>query len=85
MLHLQAELLDVVRQYRGMSRRAGVYDALLDRLRAGQYATEQEAIQIKRAERLRLDEAIERDELTAPYIRQQHLWADGEESIGPII
>ena len=37
-LELQASLLDIQREFRGMSRRAGIYEALEDRLRAGQFA-----------------------------------------------
>jgi hypothetical protein len=36
----------VERQYRGMTRRAGVYDALEDRLKAGLYGSEQEAVEV---------------------------------------
>lgn len=47
---LQASLLDVEREYRGMSRRAGIYEALEDRLKAGQFADEEEALTIRRDE-----------------------------------
>jgi DNA sulfur modification protein DndC len=44
---LQVSLLDIERQYRGMSRRAGIYEALESQLRAGQYADENEALAIR--------------------------------------
>lgn len=47
---LQTELLDIERQFRGMSRRPGIFDALEDRLRARQFASEEEAIRIRSAE-----------------------------------
>jgi DNA sulfur modification protein DndC len=43
---LQVALLGVERQYRGMSRRSGVFDALEERLRTGLYASEQEAVAV---------------------------------------
>lgn len=43
---LQVALLGVERQFRGMSRRAGIYEVLEDRLRTGLYGNEQEAVAI---------------------------------------
>lgn len=57
LFQLQADLLDVERQFRGMSRRAGVYDALMKRFKAGQFKDEEEALQIKREEKERLESA----------------------------
>jgi len=57
LFQLQADLLDVERQYRGMSRRAGVYDALMKRFKAGQFKNEEEALEIKRSEKQRLEAA----------------------------
>ncbi|MCI0623312.1 MAG: DNA phosphorothioation system sulfurtransferase DndC [Acidobacteria bacterium] len=54
---LQAGLLDIERQFRGMSRRAGIYQALEDCLRAGQYANEEEALAIRQDEERRRNEA----------------------------
>jgi DNA sulfur modification protein DndC len=51
---LQVSLLDIERQYRGMSRRAGIYDALETQLRAGQYADEADALAIRTSEEQRL-------------------------------
>ncbi len=45
---LQVALLGVERQFRGMSRRAGIYEVLEDRLRTGIYGTEQEAVTVLR-------------------------------------
>ena len=47
---LQSSLLDVEREYRGMSRRAGIYEALEDRFKACQFESEQEALAAKQAE-----------------------------------
>jgi hypothetical protein len=44
-----------------MSRRAGIYEALEDRLRAGQYASEEEALAIRQEEERRRAE-IENDQ-----------------------
>ncbi|MBP3954940.1 hypothetical protein J8F10_06550 [Gemmata sp. G18] len=54
---LQVALLGVEREYRGMSRRAGVFDALEDKLRTGLYGSEEEAVKIlsERQQRLSLD------------------------------
>jgi len=49
---LQVSLLGVERQFRGMSRRSGIYEVLEDRLRTGLYGSEQEAVAIL-GERLR--------------------------------
>jgi len=54
---LQTKLLDVEREFRGMARRAGVYTALEDCLRVGQYANEEEAIAIRKDQE-RLKKAI---------------------------
>jgi len=45
---LQVSLLGVERKFRGMSRRAGIYEALEDRLRTGIYGSEQEAVTVLR-------------------------------------
>ena len=54
---LQASLLDIEREFCGMSRRAGIYDRLEDRLKAGQFGNEQEALRIRRDEERRRREA----------------------------
>jgi len=54
---MQAALLDIERKYRGMSRRAGIYEALEDRLRIGQFGNEEEALTIRREEERRRKEA----------------------------
>jgi DNA sulfur modification protein DndC len=54
---LQRSMLDVERQYRGMMRRAGIFDALVDRLRAGQFDDEAMALAVKQREAKLLDEA----------------------------
>ncbi len=45
---LQVSLLGVERKFRGMSRRAGIYEVLEDRLRTGIYGTEKEAVNVLR-------------------------------------
>ncbi len=52
---LQASLLDVERQHRGMYRRAGIYQALEDRLKSAQFSTAEEALSTKRKEERRRD------------------------------
>lgn len=58
---LQASLLDIQREFRGMSRRAGIYEALEDRLKANQYGSEQDALTIRQSEERRRDDALARD------------------------
>jgi len=55
---LQTGLLDIEREFRGMSRRAGIYETLEDRLRAKQYAGEEEALAIRQEEERRRAEAM---------------------------
>jgi DNA sulfur modification protein DndC len=43
---LSVSLLGVERQYRGMSRRAGIFEVLEERLRTGLYGNEQEAVAV---------------------------------------
>jgi DNA sulfur modification protein DndC len=43
---LQVALLGVERQFRGMTRRSGIYEVLEDRLRTGLYGSEQEAVAV---------------------------------------
>lgn len=56
---LQRSMLDVERQYRGMMRRAGIFDALLDRLKAGQFEDEKQAVEIRQREARLLQDAEE--------------------------
>jgi DNA sulfur modification protein DndC len=44
--HLQVSLLGVERQFRGMSRRAGIFEQLEKRLRTGLYGSEEEAVEV---------------------------------------
>jgi DNA sulfur modification protein DndC len=61
---LQASLLDVERQHRGMSRRAGIYDALEDRLKSAQFSNHAEALGTRRDEERRRNDAAERPQKT---------------------
>jgi DNA sulfur modification protein DndC len=56
---LQVSLLDIERQFRGMSRRAGIYDALQLQLRNAQFADESQALEIRRREEERRNQASE--------------------------
>jgi DNA sulfur modification protein DndC len=58
---LQTGLLDIEREFRGMARRAGIFEALEHRLRAGQFGSEDEALAIRHEEERRRDEATETD------------------------
>lgn len=69
---LQRSMLDVERQYRGMMRRAGIFDALVDRLKAGQFENEAAAIAIRQREAQMLEEAG-RSSINAPPASQQAL------------
>jgi len=75
---LQASLLDVEREYRGMSRRAGIYEALEDRFKLGQYGNEDKALEIRRDEEHRRREADEVDDQHEPIIVQKALFEDRE-------
>jgi DNA sulfur modification protein DndC len=54
---LQVSLLGVERQFRGMSRRAGIYEELEGRMRSGLFGTEQEAVTVLTERRKRREEA----------------------------
>lgn len=75
---LQAGLLDVEREYRGMSRRAGIFEALEGRLKIGQYGNEDEALEIRRREEQRRREADETEDEHEPIIVQKGLVEDCE-------
>ena len=77
---LQTGLLDIEREFRGMSRRTGIYEALGARLRAGQFANEQEALAIRQDQENRREEATRTDPAQAvrPHTRQQTLFEESE-------
>jgi DNA sulfur modification protein DndC len=54
---LLTRLLDTERQFRGMVRRSGIYEALEDELRIGQYGSEESALLIRQNEERRRSEA----------------------------
>lgn len=56
---LQTRLLDIERQHRGMYRRAGIYDALEDRLKSAQFGSQEEALETRREEERRRYDAVE--------------------------
>ena len=61
---LQTRLLDIERQHRGMYRRAGIFDALEDRLKSAQFSGQEDALATRRDEERRRAEAItDKDDL----------------------
>ena len=70
---LQTSLLDVERQHRGMYRRAGIYDALEDRLKSAQFGTQEEALETRRNEERRRNDAV--DSASDPQMLQPTLFA----------
>ena len=60
----QTQLLDIEREFRGMTRRAGIFEAMEDRFRAYQYGGEQEAVDIRMGEENRRRAAIDRSQLS---------------------
>lgn len=50
---LQSQLLDIEREYRAMARRAGIFEALEERLRVYQYGGEEEAVAIRKDQEAR--------------------------------
>ncbi len=75
---LQVGLLDIEREFRGMTRRAGIYQALEDRLRASQYESEEEAITIRQEQERRRQKANEEKAIHKPPVVQQLLFDRGE-------
>jgi DNA sulfur modification protein DndC len=68
---LQVSLLDIERQYRGMSRRAGIYDALQSQLRNAQFADEDLAVAIRQGEEDRRRDAVSQPTPESNIIQQQ--------------
>ena len=57
----QTQLLDIEREYRGMTRRAGIFEALEERFRAYQYGGQQEAVEIRMNQENRRRAAVDRN------------------------
>jgi DNA sulfur modification protein DndC len=78
---LQAQLLDIEREYRGMSRRAGIFETLEERFRAYQYGDAKAAIAIRQDQEARRRRVIGHDAHSQPE-PQRLLFnlADAEES-----
>jgi len=70
LFELQTGLLDVEREFRGMSRRAGIYEALEDRLKICQFESEQEALSIRQEEERLREEA---DRANAQALKDSHI------------
>lgn len=85
---LQTGLLDIEREFRGMSRRAGIYEALEERLRAGQFGSEEEALAVRHEQERRREEAIRKDKphgISTPA-RQRTLFEECEtEEVQPVV
>lgn len=81
---LQTGLLDIEREFRGMARRSGIYEALEERLRAGQFGNEEDALAIRKEEQRQRDEAAELYNSPSPA-RQQTLFEDVEQPVEPVI
>jgi DNA sulfur modification protein DndC len=77
---LQTGLLDIEREFRGMARRAGIYEALEERLKTGQFGSEEEALAIRRDEETRRREALRTDGPHAKpgTVRQRELFPEVE-------
>ena len=65
---LQTDLLDVEREFHGMTRRAGIYEAIEDRLKAAQFKDGEEAYQTRSEEKDRLQEVLHQIDV-APEIK----------------
>lgn len=85
LFELQSGLLDVEREFRGMSRRAGIYEALEERLKICQFENEQEALDVRQEEERLRDEAdrMNAQELSDSHIAQvqQSLFGQAEPSV----
>jgi DNA sulfur modification protein DndC len=78
---LQASLLDIERSFRGMSRRAGIYERLEDRLRANQFRGEEEALAIRRDEERRRRDAHAANQATSGRQPPAETPPDGQRSL----
>jgi DNA sulfur modification protein DndC len=63
---IAADMLDVERKFRGMTRRAGVYEALEDCLKVGQFESEEEAIRVRQEQDQRLKAAAGAEPVRMP-------------------
>ena len=68
---LQTDLLDVEREFRGMTRRAGIYDAIENRLKAAQFKDEDEAYDTRNSEKERREELLVQIQVD-PHIQKIH-------------
>jgi len=81
LFELQTSLLDIERDFRGMTRRAGIYEAIEDRLRACQFSGEEEALEIRRSEKRRLDSARTLIQISIPELQPTLFNTDGDSGI----
>ena len=75
---LQSSLLDVEREYRGMSRRAGIYEALESRFKACQFESEEQARAALLAEEELRKEIDKEEEERSLAIVQKSLFGEEE-------
>jgi DNA sulfur modification protein DndC len=78
---LQTELLDIQRAYSGMTRRAGIYEAIEKRLKAAQFASGEEAFAARDVEQKRADDimklrTIRRDKPEAEKPKKKNLTSE---------
>lgn len=81
LFELQVSLLDIERQYRGMSRRAGIYEALESQLRASQFSNEEEALAIRLHEENRRDVAAGKPQQEELVVAQRTLFDDLDDEL----
>ena len=72
-------MLDVEREFRGKSRRAGIYEALEDRFKVCQFESEQEALAVLQAEDELRKETYQQNEQSLAIV-QRELFEDVEEA-----
>ena len=61
LFRLQTGLLDIEREFRGMARRAGIYESLEERLKIHQYRDEEEALEVRQSEEQRRQSVVTPD------------------------
>jgi DNA sulfur modification protein DndC len=75
---LQVALLGVERQFRGMSRRVGIYEELEDRLRTGIYGSEQEAVTVLRERLIKREQGRQTGLISAKELPVENAQSQGQ-------
>jgi DNA sulfur modification protein DndC len=78
---LQVSLLGVERQFRGMSRRAGIFDEMERCLKTGLYGNEKEAVSVLTERKERLREKANKAEQTGLYRKELRQVGDPEDQV----